>query len=240
MAVASKKRKPSAVSAAAPSRPARTEKRYIESSDLRMRAERDYIRDPDGNGAEWHYKQGGYDKYVALVTFQAWHNVGNWASRRVEYWRRIQDRLLDHLSDKLLDARIRELGDMKIVSDAIVEMLMPLRNAKGEVMRDPVTKMPLFSVPLPPYDRLVKAYLDLDMRMGLRTGDVTERIAISDGGRLGREVPVEGGTAVVLSAEKSVTNAEAQMLARQLLLSRHASLQAQDEAIDVEAEDGDG
>ena len=235
--MASKKRKPSTVAAVpAPAVRARSEKRYIESADLRMRAERDYIRDPDGNGSEWHYKHGGFDKYISLATFQSWHNTGNWASKRVEYWRRIQDRLLDHLADKILDARIRELGDMKIVSDAIVEMLMPLRDEKGEVRRDPVTKQPLFAVPLPPYDRLVKAYLDLDMRMGLRTGDVTDRVAVTDG-RVSRVPITVEGTPVV--TDKPVTPQEAQMLARQLLLSRHASLQGDADAIDVESEDGD-
>ncbi len=204
------------------------------SSEVKRQSEVAFVQDPDGNTSEWHWQNGIAHKYVSLSQYNKWVGDGGWISRRVEYWRQIQDRLLDNLSDKILEQRIAELKDMKQVRDAIVEMLQPIQDKEGNVVRDAVTGLPQFHVALPPYDRLVRAFIELDTRMGVKGGDVTDRIAIVDG-RASRTTMVTGGRAQELL---KLTTEEAQHLARQLLLKRNNRLRDED-VIDMEEEDGD-
>lgn len=200
------------------------------SADLRRRAERDFLQDADGRSIDWHFERGEFAKYISVHTFRAWAKEDGWDGRRVEYWKRIQARLLEHLSDRLLQERIAELKTMREIRGAIVEVLMPLRDEKGEILRDEVTKLPKFGLELPTYDRVVKAFLDLDLRIGLRTGDVTDRVeSVGSGERSIIDDPV--AQTVIL------TPAEAQLMARKLLMARHSHLK--EDAIDMEEEDED-
>lgn len=209
-----------------------TKRRPTGIADVRRRAEREFLQDADGHTVDWHFENGGYKKYISIHAFRLWAQHDEWVTRRVDYWNRIQARLLDHLSDRLLQERIAELKTMREIRGAITEVLMPLRDQKtGEILRNPETGLPKFALELPTYDRVVKAFLELDLRIGLRTGDVTDRVeAVGAGERSLLDDPV--------AQNVKLTTEEARLMARRLLLARHAHLK-DDQAIDVEAEDGD-
>ncbi len=228
-----KKRSPSKAVTVTVATPKLKLRHRVGSDEVIRQSEVAFLQDPDGQTIEWHWKNGVACKYVSLATFHNWAQSGKWIDRRIEYWRQIQDRLLDNLSDKILDQRIAELKDMKAVRDAIVEMLQPMQDKNGNILRDEAG-LPKFHVTLPPYDRLVRAFIELDTRMGVKGGDVTDRIAIVDG-RASRTTVVTGGRAQELL---KLTTEEAQHLARQLLLKRNNRLHDED-VIDMEEEDGD-
>lgn len=203
------------------------------TADLRRRAEREFLQDADGRSVDWHFENGDYGKAISIHTFRAWAKEDSWVERRIEYWKRIQDRLLEHLSDRLLQERIAELQTMQEIRGAIVEVLMPLRDKDGHILRDPTTGLPKFGLEMPTYDRAVKAFLDLDLRIGLRTGDVTDRVeAVGVKDRSLLDDPV--AQAVVLTKD------EAQLMARKLLLARHSHLKDDTIEVEAEAEDDDG
>jgi hypothetical protein len=233
MAVDSKKRSPKSPPRM-PSTP-HAERRYFGAAELRRRAERDYIADADANGVEWHWEHGEYANYVALKTFRQWAADGDWHQQRLAYWRSIQDRLLNEMADKILKSQVAELGDMIEVKNVIVEMLTPFKQADGSIKRDKFG-LPVFKVEVPSYDKLVKAYLDLDQRIGLRTGDVTERVSVAVAPDGTREIKVKPSLGTTVT---SITEDEARMLARQLLLARNPEL-AGSEVIDAEIENDDG
>lgn len=206
---------------------------------LRLRAEREYIQDADSNSAEWHWEHGGYGKVVSVHTFVAWAKADNWAQNRKEYWRRIQERLLAHISDKILARRKDELEELGEVREAVLEMLQPMRDNKtGKIKRNETTGLPMFHVDLPPYDRLVKVYLDLDDRIEERTRDLVHRATSIEGGPSSAEA---GSPLLPSGSNLKLSRTEAQELARQLVMKRNAErLKTGDEgAIDVESEDGD-
>jgi hypothetical protein len=212
-----------------------TKKRNSLTAELIRRAETTFLKDEEAHSVDWHFKEGDYEKYVSLDTFRSWSTKFRWVPRRIEYWEGIQQRLLNHLADQILDQKIKELGAMTEVKDTIVELLQPLKDSNGKIQRDPATRLPKFAVDLPPYDRLVKAFLDLDMRIGLRTGEATSRIDT-----VGHKADADAGTTrQLLSPEESsglmkITPDEAKSLARKLLMERNEHLE--DDVIDAEYE----
>ena len=205
---------------------------FLSTSALQRKAEADFIKDEDSNGVDWHYRNGDpdYTQYIAIDTFRSWAKKGGWVQKRIQYWRVIQERLLSHLADKLLEKKITELGEMQVVRDAIVERLMPKRDPKtGDVLRDD-DGLPEFSLELPSYEKMAKVWLDLDLRMGIRTGEAVGRIGEREEGASVLPRAIDPVTSVM-----AIDESEAQMLARKLLLSRNAHLEDED-VIDVEAE----
>lgn len=197
---------------------------YLSRAQVRRQAEVAFVKDPDNHTQEWHFENGGYRKYISFSLYKGWVYNDKWVDKRVQYWRNIQNRVLSHLADKILDKKLEELNEMQIVRDALVETLMPLRDEDGKVIRDKKTGMPKFAIELPPYDKLMKAFLDLDLRIGLRTGEATSRIDTT-GGSLGTPDPV--------ASLVKLSKPEAEMLARNLLEARNKQL------IETEAEEDD-
>lgn len=214
-------------------------KRASATADLIRRAETAFIKDENGQGVDWHFHNGDFEKYVSIDTFRSWSKKGNWIKRRIEYWESIQTRLLDHLSDKILDQKIQQLGELHEVKDAVAEYLKPLRDPKtNKILKDEKTGLPKFAVDLPPYDRLVKAFLELDNRIALRTGEATERIDVDV-----NEAKNQNEGRRLLSQDEAsnlmrITPEEAQQMARQIVMSRSEHLQ--DDVIDAEFEVEDG
>ena len=206
----------------------------LASADIKRQAEEDYITDPNSNGIDWHYRRDdrSYTKACAIDTFRHWAKVGKWADRRVEYWEEIQTRLLAHIQDQLLQQRIKEVEDLHEIKSAVGEYLVPLRDDDGDIVRNE-NGLPKFGLEMPPLDKLVKVFLDLDLRIGLKTGDVTNRTeTVNDKGDL------SGGhsrrllsTKDPVSALMSIQPNEAKLMARQLLLDRNKSLE---EVIEME------
>lgn len=207
------------------------------SSDIRRQAEEDYITDPDSNSIDWHYKRDdrSYKKACAIDTFRHWAKAGKWSERRIQYWEEIQKRLLAHIQDRLLDQRIKEVEDLHTIKSAVGEYLNPLIDDDGEVIRNEETGLPKFGVEMPSLDKLVKVYLDLDLRIALKTGDVTNRTeTVTANGE-------EGPRGRLLNSGDPVSNLmniqphEAKALARKLLLDRNARLD--EDIIDMEETD---
>lgn len=213
-----------------------TRAKHSTAHQIRLRAEREYIQDADNNTLEWHWEHGGYDKIVSFNTFASWSKQDNWVHNRIEYWRRIQERLLAHISDKILQRRKAELEEMTEVRSAVLEMLQPVRDPKtGKIVRSEKTGLPEFHVELPPYDRLVKAFLELDKRIDDLTVDMTVRATTLTGGS-----SVEGGSAPLLPSGNNMklSQEEARDLARRLILKRNA--EKLEGVIDAESETEDG
>lgn len=207
------------------------------TAQLIRKAEAEFIKDEEGRSVDWHFQNGEWEKYIAIDTFRAWSKKYKWVSRRIEYWENIQTRLLNHLADKILDQKFKELGQLQELKEAVAVMLKPLSDEDGKILIDE-RGLPQFAVDLPPYDRLVKAFLELDQRIALRTGDVTQRIEISND-EAAESKPTERR---LLSSEEaatfmSISPEQARSMARQLLMERNEHLE--DDVIDAEYEDGD-
>jgi hypothetical protein len=236
MATKKKKRKPSRATTAVVKV---VKPKYLSSAEIRRTAEADFLKDADSKSVDWHYKNGNYAKHVAIDTYRSWAKKGEWVKKRIAYWAGIQERLLSHMADKILERKLAELGEMQEVKDALVQMLKPLRDPKtGKIKIDPNTNLPMFAVELPPFDRLTKAFLDLDLRIGLRTGDVTNRIET-----VNEATRSEGGSVMATATDPvshlmTISKVEAEKLARRLLLERNKGLG--DGIIDVESETDDG
>lgn len=232
MTTKKKKRKPSRSIAIVTVAKGKVKARYLSSAELRRTAEADFLKDPDSSSIDWHFNNGEYIKYVAIDTFRGWAKKGEWVKRRISYWEGIQDRLLAHLADKILDQKLAELEDMQEVRDALVKMLKPLRDqTTGKIIVDEVTGLPKFAVELPPFDRLAKAFLDIDLRIGLRTGDVTSRIESINSGS--SEVGALARPTDPVVHVMSLSKTEAEKMARGLLTDRNQDLES--DIIDVEA-----
>lgn len=146
---------------------------------MRQQARTDYIVDPEGRAVRFHYEREDreYKKTVAWGTFLEWSVRDKWSNDRDEFWRQIEQRVIEHQKDDYLKERRREYEFLRDLQDTYSELLLPLRDKDGNIKRDDVTGVPEFAMKLPKMDQFIKSYLLLHERVMLMRGEATSRSA---------------------------------------------------------------
>jgi len=151
--------------------------------------------------------------------------MDKWTDRREQYWTEIEQRTLEGLGDKILQARLEELAAMTQARSYMSEYMMPMRDEKGKVRRHPrldengkphrFAGLPVFPLDMPRLDRFLKALLDLDERVMLKRGE-----AITRSETIGSKTKVTTTALDPVGSLMSLTREESRRLAQHLLRQR--------------------
>jgi hypothetical protein len=204
----------------------------------------DFVTDPDRRTATYHYHRPdrGYQKYVNYKTFAQWASDDEWVVRRDQFWNEISVRILEQQQEQLLALQQKEAEELMELRGLIMEHLQPARKENGEVLRypmkdqfgedHPLANKPILPYPIRSYDKVIKAYLEVDERLMLRRGEVTARVE-----QVAQQPDNEGPVPVTASPLDPVTRTvkfseqQLRMLAREVLKQGQPEL-AQPLAID--------
>jgi hypothetical protein len=160
----------------------------------------DFVTDPDCRSAQYHFERADrhYGRYVSWPTFSEWCTEDDWVARREQFWDQLSLKILDQEQERLLAEQKREIEQLQHVRSHLIEHLMPLMKASGEVMRYPKRdkhgeKHPLAGKPVLPYgftsyDKAIRSMLEVDKQLMLKRGEVTTRSEAA-------AMPTEDGTA---------------------------------------------
>jgi hypothetical protein len=220
---------------------------------IRRQAAIDFITDPDEREVAHHFTRADrdYPKYIGKGEFMVWCQEDQWRARRSQFWDEIGERLLQRSQDQLLEAQRLEIEQLAQLREYLGEHLTPLlEEGTNKVRRYPSLDSkgkphPLAGKPILPhgissYDKAIKAFLEVDQRLMLKRGEVTDRT--ENAAEVGDGEQGAPGTSSLDPVTRSVkfSAAEVRAMSRQVLLMRQPELN-QPLAIDVDGEaDQDG
>lgn len=144
---------------------------------LRAMAATDYITDQQGRSVQFHYERRdrGYAAAVGFAHFKQWSVTDDWHGRRRHFWEEIEVRVREQRADELYAQRLHDLDELTELYAALGAFLRPLRDAKGKIVIDAATNLPVMPLEMPRADQFLRAYLKLHERLLLLRGEVTSR-----------------------------------------------------------------
>jgi hypothetical protein len=106
---------------------------------VRQQALADYVSDPEGHEAAWHYgrKDREYRHYATLAMFESWGIEDNWELQREAYWAEAQRQLLEKTRDNTVQILADSMHDLNELRTHALEWCDPIRDEEGEVLRYP-------------------------------------------------------------------------------------------------------
>jgi hypothetical protein len=188
----------------------------------RQQAAIDYITDPEGRSMDFHFRRSdrAYSKLVHMRTWDHWASLDRWTDRREQFWKEIEQKLMNEWRDRLVAMRLTEIEEMTKVRGYMAEYLSPLKDNKGEVKRDPETGLPVYGLYLPKMDGFINMFLALDKQIMLKRGEATTRTEGSEEMHVGSLDPV--------SAQTKLSKEDLRAMARVMVLRRQPELSAQE------------
>ncbi len=191
-------------------------------SSLRQLAAIDFVVDPDSKSVDWHWRRADrdYQRVVPWKTFETWSRVDRWTARREAFWSDVEARVLVQWRERMVAQRFREIEELTEVRAHLAGYLRPLRK-KGEIVLDGETGLPKFALKLPPFDRFVRMFLDLDSQLAQKRGEATARADES----VQQKRDQAGETVDPVAANAPLSKEDARALARVLLRMHQPGLE---------------
>ena len=217
----------------------------VRAAEIRRQAAQDFITDPDGRKVEdlWNRGDRPYRDMVTLGTFQRWATEDDWLPRRERFWLEVEQRVYEQMGHKIALQRFQEVEELTTASNAMAEYLRPLVDrGTGMPQRhpdmlqngqpNPLAGLPVFPLELPPMDKFIKSFVDVQKLLMLKRGEVTARSEE-------RKVPTGGGALDPVSREVPWTPSDIRALARKALELRQPELQGAslEDLLGIEEED---
>ena len=139
--------------------------------------EQEYISDQDGRDVPWHYSRvdRNYGDFFELTFIEGVAGRNTWVSKRKAWWVEVNDRVLEHMKDRVLAMRMREMDKIDEAEGYLMEYMLPLKNKNGTVKRNKETKLPEYALPLGNMAQLGRTVLMLNERKAVLRGDVVSR-----------------------------------------------------------------
>lgn len=133
---------------------------------LRRQARTDFVVDPDGHSVRWHWEREDrmYREWVNFSTFAKWSVDDAWVTGRDRFWEEMEERVLAHAKDRALRQRIEDIERVSNLVNSFERFLHPLVDDDGKPLFDD-NGLPKLGLKLPPLDRMISAWLDLQERL---------------------------------------------------------------------------
>jgi hypothetical protein len=198
----------------------------------------DYVTDPEARSLEWHYNRPDrdYKAYLSDRTFSQWAAADGWRDKREVFWQRASLRVLEQEQDRIVKQQREELAQLAKVRDHLVQHLMPLEDDDGGIMvypdeyengdPHPLAGKPVLPYVMQSYDKAIKAYLEVDQRIMLKRGEVTQRtegVALANAEGEATTSPLNPTTRT--SAAHNFTPEQVRAMARTLLRQQQPNLE---------------
>lgn len=209
---------------------------------LRQQALSDYVTDPEGRDAGYHYgrRDRTYRDHVSLAVFQSWEQDDGWVTKREAYWLEAQRQLLEKTRDNTVEILLRSQRELEEIHSYALEWCDPIRDATtGEVLRYPqmddrgnphrFAGKPMLAVKPQSFEKAVAAALALDASIQERRDEILRLAGQGDSTSKVAEDPV---TATVNLAPEDLRE-----IAKRVVERRQPELLS---APDLSDEDDDG